>query len=125
MVKVLVLAALCVGCSTGAWRVADGASLALSTAGLAADAVQTCSAALDGWSLGRRELNPIYAGNPSCGEVTLYHASVALFNAGLWLALPPRWRSIIPGFIIGVQAQSVVHNLRSTYVLGVGNAALR
>jgi hypothetical protein len=119
MVKALVLAALCVGCSTGAWRVADGTSLALSTAALVADAAQTRSAAADGWA-GRTETGwpaaPVMGGTPGVHTVELYFATAIALNAAVWVLLPARWRSVIPGVVIGAQAPVVIGNLKTTSV---------
>jgi hypothetical protein len=96
------------------------ATLVASTAALFADGLQTRSAAERGWSHGDRETNPLLGATPSVGRVEVYFASAIVANAVLWAVLPPKWRSIVPMTVIGVQTQTIWGNLETTCVMGVG-----
>ena len=115
----LVLLIVCGGCSAGQGRYVDRSALALSTAALLVDAAQTRSAAAAGWQ-GFAEDNAIMGATPSTRTVELYFGTAILINAALWVALPSRWRSVIPGLVIGAQAPTITGNLQTTCVAGFG-----
>lgn len=111
---VLVLSLLAAGACTAPQRaraltVANALTLATSTTTLAVDYHQTYGMARLGWR-DHHEGNPIMGTTPSTGEVSVYFASAALINAALWVALPPRWRSVVPIAVIGVQLQTISAN---------------
>lgn len=96
-----------------AWRALDITTLALSNAMLVADAAYTHRAAARGWASAREVGMPaaqIMGTTPSTAAVTTYFASAIAINTALWLVLPPRWRSILPGVIIGAQADALAYN---------------
>jgi len=105
--------ALCAGCAN---VYVNGSTLAASTAALACDWVQTRSAAERGWHIGelpQHEANPLLGSAPSTRVVDTYFVSAIAVNAALWLALPRRWKSVLPGVIIGSEAVTIVGNSSS------------
>lgn len=114
------VAALAAGACTGTQRPSplDVATLAASTASIALDWRQTRGAAAESWSDGRLEAG--WAANmigtqPSPRAVDDYFAAAVLCNAALWAMLPRNWRSVIPGWVIGVETSTVVGNLHTTH----------
>lgn len=102
------------------WRGVDIATLALSTVSLAVDWRQTRGAAVERWSGGARAeigIATMFIGSqPSPGSVDRYFAVAALANIALWAVLPPRWRSVIPGAVIGIEATAIAGNLPRTHL---------
>lgn len=100
----------------GLWRAIDITMLIASTAALAIDWRQTRSAAMEHWT-GRAEVGiaaMTLGGTPSPHGVDCYFATAAAVNVALWAALPPRWRSAIPGIVLGVEARTIAVNLPTT-----------
>ncbi len=114
---ILSISTILAGCAT-AWTHIDRASLATSTASLAVDWTQTRSAAREGWSGGRTEggipAMAVMGTTPATHAVDAYFAGCAVANTVLWAVLPPKWRSVVPGFVIGVQAYTIRSNLAVT-----------
>lgn len=100
------------GC-TPSWRTVDRATLIASTAILACDWGQTRSAAAEGWT-GRREGNVLMGERPSTSTVDAYFAATAVLNTAVWVVLPAKWRSVIPGVVIGAQVRTVAGNFATT-----------
>jgi hypothetical protein len=98
-------------------RALNVTTLVASTAMLAMDACQTHSAAAEGWSDGRSEggnSRVIMGSHPGEGTVVAYFAGVAIANVAVWYLMPERWRSVVPGAIIGIQVPVVIGNMSST-----------
>jgi len=91
------------------------ASLVASSVALVCDWGQTRHMAASGWGT-HMETNPLLGTKPTVGIVDGYFAATVLINSALWVALPERWRSIIPVAVIGVQAP-VIHGNQA---LGAG-----
>jgi hypothetical protein len=109
--KTLIIAlALLSGCS---FKNLNRATLAASTASLACDWGQTRSAASNHWK-GRYEANPIMGTNPGTRTVDTYFASTVVLNAAIWYFIPEKLKSIIPGVVIGFQANTIAGNLDTT-----------
>lgn len=111
-VLLVALALFCGGaCSL---RAANTATLVASTAALACDWGQTrgvASAASEGrWTLDYWEENPVMGPRPSTGDVDLYFAAAAALNAAAWVAIPRRYRWIIPSVVLAVQTAAIVQN---------------
>lgn len=104
--KAIALVAVLASCTTAG---RDRATLALSTALLAADWNQTRSQAEVGWS-STREANPLLGTAPDVHAVDSYFAIAALANVALWIALPPRWRSAIPVGVMAIEARIAIVN---------------
>ena len=88
------------------WRAIDLTALAVSTAALACDWGQTHAAAADHWAM-MYEKNPVLGQAPSTSTVNAYFAVAVVANTALWLLLPDRYKSIVPGVVIGVQAKAI------------------
>lgn len=104
------------------WRAIDTTALVVSTVSLAVDWQMTHAAAAQGWRGGygnRREANPIMGPHPTTGMVNTYFLSTIVMNAALWYVLPPRYRSVIPAAVIGVQANTIAGNIAAN---GLGGA---
>ncbi len=110
---------LLVGCSgtfgSGARRalpVVNATALAVSTGSLLWDAHQTRKAAQEQWR-GREEgggAGMVIGSRPSVLAVDLYFAVAIAANTAAWWFIPERWRTVIPGVIIGVQAVTITGN---------------
>lgn len=102
------------------WRAIDTTMLVVSTAALALDWRQTRSAAAEQWSGGRWEggypAQMAIGAHPSARTVDCYFAVAAAANIALWAVLPPRWRSVIPGVVIGAEAWTIAGNLSTTHL---------
>lgn len=111
---VLVVIAAAAGCSPAAWRRTDIATLLVSDAMLSADAIYTTTAAGEHWSGGREEggmlARAVMGPTPGPGVVNAYFFGAVVLNTALWAVLPPRWRSLVPGVAIGVQANALAWN---------------
>lgn len=104
------VALLFTGCTTF-----DHATMVASTATLACDWAQTHGQANDGWSE-YYEKNPVLGDSPSASSIDTYFAAVAVFNIGVWLVLPPKWRSIIPTLITVAETRTIFRNIPNTGV---------
>lgn len=91
----------------------DVATLAASSLSLACDWGQTRSAADRGW-VGHAEENAILGRRPTTMQVDMYFGVAALLNATLWAALPKGWRSAAPAALVGVEVDSIRHNIDTT-----------
>lgn len=102
------------------WRAIDTTFLVASTATLAIDWRQTRGAAMERWSDGRWEggypAHGVIGLHPSARSVDCYFAVAAAMNVALWIALPARWRSVIPGFVVGAEAWTIAGNLSTTHL---------
>jgi hypothetical protein len=105
---IIATAALIAACAP-TWRRVDRATLVASTLSLPCDWGQTRGAAGAGWERSH-ERNPIMGGRPSTLTVDAYFAGAVAVNALAWAVLPARWRSLIPGVVIGSQAYAVALN---------------
>lgn len=98
------------------WRAIDTTMLIASTAALAIDWRQTRGAADAHWN-DRAEVgiaSMALGRTPSSRGVDCYFAAAALANVALWAVLPPRWRSVVPGVVLGVEARTIAVNLPTT-----------
>lgn len=98
------------------WRAIDATLLVASTAALAIDWRQTRGAAARHWE-DRAEVGiaaMAIGSTPSTRGVDCYFATAALVNVALWATLPPRWRSVIPGVVLGIEARTIAVNLPTT-----------
>lgn len=99
------------GCGARSAKVMDVSTMVASNVMLAADATYTVRVARDRWSGGRHEIGmpalQIMGPTPSASAVGAYFVGAIAVNTALWIALPPKWRSIIPGMIIGAQADAL------------------
>lgn len=113
--RALVLAVVMLtGCST-AGRVA----LVASTAALACDWAQTRGHAELGWG-GYREMNPMLGSTPTTATVDGYFAVSAGLNALIWLAMPRRFKAIVPAMVTAVQVDTIRGNIRGgTHLCGL------
>jgi hypothetical protein len=102
------------------WQTVDVVTLVLSTAALTVDWRQTRDAAREGWSGGRWEggypAQMAIGAHPSTRTVDGYFALTAAANVALWAVLPPRWRSVVPGFVLSVEVVTVGGNLSTTHL---------
>jgi hypothetical protein len=87
------------------------ATLVASTAAVACDWGHTRSYAAAGWP-GVHESNPIMGREPTTGTVDLYFAYAIAANALVWLAMPEKYRSVVPIAVLGVQANTVARDVR-------------
>lgn len=86
------------------------AMLVASTATVVCDWAQTRGRASADW-VGYRETNPMLGTTPSVMTVDGYFAIVAGFNALIWLAMPERYKSVVPTALIAVQADAIQYNV--------------
>ncbi len=107
---------------SGACTHVNRATLAASTVALAWDGVYTYRAAAANWHGGppcsggvQIESNPIMGRNPSTGTVVSYFATAISLNAVLWLAMPERYKSLVPLGIIGVQTRTIAGNIDQSH----------
>lgn len=102
------------------WRTIDTTVLVASTAALAIDWRQTRNAAVERWSGGRWEggypAQMTLGAHPSTHSVDGYFALAAATNIALWTILPARWRSVIPGIVIGAEVSTIAGNLSTTHL---------
>lgn len=102
------------------WWMIDMMMLAISTASLTLDWRQTSNAADERWSGGRKEsgyiTNITIGSHPSTHAVDYYFVATAVVNTALWSVLPKRWRSVIPGLVIGVEIPTIIGNLKTTHL---------
>lgn len=102
------------------WLAIDTTVLVASTAALAIDWRQTRNAAVERWSGGRWEggypAQMTLGAHPSTHSVDGYFALAAATNIAFWTILPARWRSVIPGIVIGAEASTIVGNLSTTHL---------
>lgn len=101
----LLIAAL----SSCTWSQADRATLALATATLACDGLQTTKGAARGWA-GEVESNPVLA-HRSPVFVASYFAVVTAGMIAAWIALPEGWRSSLGLGVSGAEIPAVVGNI--------------
>lgn len=85
------------------------ATLAVSTGALALDWQQTRERAAGNWRA-THESNPLMGRKPTPFVVDAYFATTLVGNAVLWYVLPQRWKSVIPGVIIGVESPVITSN---------------
>jgi hypothetical protein len=86
-----------------AWQPPDAPeiiALAVVESMIVVDVLQTADAARHGWR-NQRENNPLLGPYPTETRVFVMGAVGALATAGVWLALPPRWRLLVP-LIVGI-----------------------
>lgn len=112
--KALILVIL-VGCSNVH---VNRAALVASTASLAWDWSQTRGMAERGWDGGATERNPIMGSSPGVGFVDQYFLSVIVVNTLVWLAMPQRYRAVLPAVVTGVQARTIMGNMQTAGVWG-------
>lgn len=98
----LLIAALS-GCT---WTQADRATLALATATVACDGLQTTKGALAGWRA-KEEGNPLLHDRSPEFVATYFVASEAALIAA-WYFLPPRWRSGFGVVVTGAEIPAIV-----------------
>jgi hypothetical protein len=106
----------------GACAHVDRAALIASTSALACDWGQTRRSAMNRWEsedFYLREGNPILGPYPSPTYVDGYFALVAAANAMLWVAMPPRWRSIVPAAVLAPQLVTIARNAPHTGACGL------
>lgn len=102
------------------WQVVDVTALVASTAALACDWGQTRGVSQGGWMSGgtftgnTKEYNPLLGASPSPRTLDLYFATTVVINAALWVALPKRWRSIVPAAVVGAEARTIYRNIPYT-----------
>lgn len=119
MTRLIPLLLLAAACTPAQWRSVDRGTLVTSTLLLAADGAQTMSAALTRHD--KYEENPLMTDRPPPLLVGGYFAFCISVNALVWLAVPPRYRSMLPLGVAVAQAVQVRQNLATTCVFGVGN----
>lgn len=100
----------CAGAGADGWTIANGVGLGAQTAALACDWQQTRSYAVDGWR-GYAETNPVMGRKPAPGVVDAYFLSIWTASALGWHVLPRRYRFIAPLIVVGIQADTIRHNL--------------
>lgn len=94
----------------------NAGTLVASSALVACDWNQTRHAAARGWHIGELpqwEANPLLGRAPSTGAVDAYFAGTIAVNAAVWYFVPARWRSVLPGFVIGAESATVLDNAQS------------
>lgn len=107
--KPLILAlALLTGCSA-----VNKTALISSTASLACDWGQTRSMAMDNWKYGW-EANPFLGEKPPPYAVDMYFIIVAGINTLTWMAMPKKYKWVIPTVVTFVQAPTIVENHKWT-----------
>lgn len=115
--KALAVLVLMVAASSGCADLRFNAStLAVSTAVTLCDWNQTRHAAARQWHVGELpqwENNPILGRSPTVSAVNVYFTSSLIVNAVAWYLMPARWKSVIPGFLIGAESATVIGNMRS------------
>lgn len=106
----MVVVVAATACSPATWNRVDVTTMITSNAMLAADAVYTTTVAGDRWPNRDEEVGMarvVLGRTPSPAAVDLYFFSAIAINTVLWAVLPPRWRSVIPGLLIGAQAEAL------------------
>jgi len=127
--RIMVVAALlmvAVACSH-----VNRATLAASTASLAWDWAQTRRWAEHGWQypgthgdmLVSGENNPILGSHPGVHAVDGYFAITAAVNLALWIVMPDRYRSAVPGALLTIEAPAIIGNISVSRKVPTGNWA--
>lgn len=107
------------------WQAIDVTALVASTAALACDWAQTRGVSQGSWmsrgtyTSGIKEYNPLLGAAPSPRALDVYFASAAVINAALWVALPKRYRAIIPGIVIAAESRTIYNNIPYTGMCGL------
>ena len=122
-VRVMVTAMLVLsGCASAG--VARGA-LAVSTAMLVCDGIQTGRWSANGWMTSRgapfEEANPVLGKHPSVSKVELYFVGAIALNALAWALSPKRYRAVVPLAVMAAQAKPIAGNVSlGSGVCGIG-----
>lgn len=95
------------------------ATLVASTAALVLDWKQTRTWAEHDWTLPAvtgapwvgHERNPILGQHPQTGAVDAYFMITAIMNVGLWLAMPDKYKSVVPTALLGMEASAIHGNI--------------
>ena len=111
MRTIVIIALLATGC--GQLRNVNRASLVASTTSLACDWGQTRAAASAGWQ-GTEEANPMLGPTPTTTQVDTYFAVTAIVNAAIYVAMPERYRWILPSAVTAVQVDTIRGNLSTS-----------
>jgi hypothetical protein len=91
------------GCAS---PLASRATLVASTLALAADWSQTREMTDRGWT----ESNPFMGEHPPGHVVDMYFVSVAALNAIVYLAMPSRWKWVVPAAVLAVETKVAIDN---------------
>ncbi len=60
------------------------------------------------------EDNPVLGQHPNTHQIDAYFGIIAAVNVVLWLALPSRYRSLVPMALAAVEVQPIAENLNTT-----------
>lgn len=103
---------LAAGCSRPWVRPSAGETvlIAAAVAVTAADVAQTLDVPMRGGQY--TEWNPILGRHPSEARILGVGAAAVVGELALWWALPPGWRSVFAGEVLGVEALVVADNFR-------------
>ncbi len=102
--------ALTVAVMLGGCVHANSAALAVSTAALVCDGMQTLRMAGEGWTR-TSEANPVMGPAPGVSEVGAYFVGAVVINAAVWVAMPKRWRTVVPMAVTAVQIDVIRNNI--------------
>jgi len=98
------------------WRAIDVTMLAVSTAALAVDWMQTNHQASNDWHANPTchawEGNPILGRAPSSGMVATYFVSAIAINAITWALLPEKYRAVVPIGVVALEGQTIAGNIK-------------
>src|SRR6266404_4970880 len=64
------------------------------------------------------ELNPLLGPHPSDERILLMGAAGAFFTAGLWYAVPPEGRWVVPSVVMVLETFVIVGNARAGLTIG-------
>jgi hypothetical protein len=125
LIAVLVIAALAPGCSASTRRHVNHITGAAAVIGLAIDYCQTANAASHEWMGTSGEVGyptqPMIGSHPSERAVGVYFAASTVVIIGVAQLVPEKYRGLLYGAVVGVEAATIHGNLASTSCMGVGH----